>query len=311
MSSNSLAVATLAFFVFLLAGCTTPQPFTREDKAASMKPYADMRMTLSSPSLAARGSTVVALESRISGIVKCSTALILNSNDERLDAKKLKNPSDEEGSESVKNENSSFLRIEDFEITNWDVEDGTRGQGVRITEDGYYLTAHHVVEDPVNRVLIGTAISLVSPNQSEKLAFDFTLSPIRIVYSDPTNDFAILKSDIVSRFPFKMRETPLQPDELIFAGGGSNGGLSAGIVLKTTNSKQSSITHIHTSAPAMKGDSGSGVLDREGNLCGIITQFRTRPTRGSNAAMLNPSVINEIIRKDRVAHAKESPLPNS
>jgi S1-C subfamily serine protease len=178
------------------------------------------------------------------------------------------------------------------------------GASVPITHDGYFLTAAHVVEDPNPQLVYVTS-------NEERTYFD--AKPCRIVHRDPETDIAIVKVDMATPRYLRIRDTSLSPGEVLFGGNGWLKQSSAGEYVKVYIQGEDVIqpdaitdgTYIRTSLPAIHGDSGSPVIDQNGELCGIASfgtifnVIRLRNLQYTVVASLERNVINQIIIRDR------------
>jgi S1-C subfamily serine protease len=178
------------------------------------------------------------------------------------------------------------------------------GAAVAITDDGYFLTAAHVVEGPNSHLVYITS-------DEEHTYFD--AKTCRVVHSDPETDIAIVKVEMATPRYLRIRETSLTPGEVIFGGNGWLKQSSAGEYIKVYIHGEEVIqpdaitdgTYIRTSIPGIDGDSGSPLIDRNGELCGIasfgniLNFIRLRNLQDLIVASLERNVINQIITRDR------------
>jgi hypothetical protein len=134
------------------------------------------------------------------------------------------------------------------------------GTGFLISNDGYILTCHHVVEDAARiEIYIGDKAH-----------------PASLVRSDPNNDLAILK--INGSFP-ALAFSPHRSAKMgqdVFTVGYPNPGLQ-GVSAKYTKGTVSSLTGFkddlrlyQISVPIQPGNSGGALLDENGNILGVV-----------------------------------------
>ena len=152
------------------------------------------------------------------------------------------------------------------------------GAAAVLANDGYFLTAAHVVDE-----LPMDLIALVPDDNGDPIP---RRSPVRIVWSsgDPSGDFdiAVIHADVG---PLKALELagsiPVTEDPIVTGGwpmqhlgkGSGRSRISAGRILSVTerDSKDNipAFTIVRHDAPILHGDSGAPVLNREGRLLGV------------------------------------------
>ena len=134
------------------------------------------------------------------------------------------------------------------------------GNSVLISQDGYLITAEHVIAgcNSLNAVSIG---------------------PVTAMGHDKENDLALLKSnEKITAEPLPLSMAAVRPGDEVIAVGyplqGILGGLNVttGIVHDLPNNS----TRLEFTAPAVQpGNSGGALLDRSGTLVGILSSKRT------------------------------------
>jgi len=173
------------------------------------------------------------------------------------------------------------------------------GSCAPVTGDGYFLTAAHVLSHEESYILYATS--------SRKQTFiDYAVC--RVVYRNDDADFAIVKANLSTPRYLRFREKELAPGEVLFSGGWMHekGG---GVFIEevpATGSGDERFRKIVTSLPMIKGDSGSPMIDRNGNLCGVLSTMRlgvvVKLKPRSTAVMMKPSLVRDLIRRDRMRH---------
>jgi len=134
------------------------------------------------------------------------------------------------------------------------------GTGFIITNDGYILTCHHVVED-------AEQINIIKGGERFQA---------KLIRSDPNNDLAILK--VNGSFP-ALAFSPHRSAQIgqdVFTFGYPNPGLQ-GVSAKYTKGTVSSLTGFQDdlrlyqiSVPIQPGNSGGPLLDENGNILGVV-----------------------------------------
>jgi len=143
----------------------------------------------------------------------------------------------------------------------------SRGSGIIVSEDGYVMTAGHVVEEP------GLKVTFTFPDGSE--AVGTTLGRYK------TADAGLMKIDDEGKWPFveKGRSADLKPGTWCVAVGHPMGYqeerppvVRVGRVLKLEEDL------IQTDCLLVGGDSGGPLFDLEGKLIGINSRIGNSPT---------------------------------
>lgn len=177
------------------------------------------------------------------------------------------------------------------------------GRAVPVTDDGYFLTADHVVR-----------------NQQPFLFPGFFSNEGRIVWRDPDLDLALIKfpSDRYQSFAFA--DKPASIGTSVFSG--ASGGYSVGTAGEGTgNGSYATAGHVtrvgfpkpggmsyRSTMVARGGMSGGPVVDEEGRLLGIVTELNyfLRPefgfARSTTFTMIRRDELQRIISEDRKAN---------
>lgn len=179
--------------------------------------------------------------------------------------------------------------------------DADGGSAAPITDDGYFLTADHVLaKSPGKNVFIiyGQGGNIVT-------------SKARIVWRSHLADLAILH--IPKKTPYYYQWTPpgswLQPGRGIIHGGMATGFKSSPGKLRTSLAAEGAFTgnrRFKIDIPLQPGDSGGPVVDAFGNLIGInsaveyLIPLETAIFIDSEGNRPSIRKINSIIRKDRL-----------
>jgi S1-C subfamily serine protease len=180
------------------------------------------------------------------------------------------------------------------------------GMSFPVTDDGYLLTAAHVLKGLETRVIV--------LEMDANSSVHSTFHPCRIVFKDDESDFAVLKADIQTPRHLKYRTEPLEPGEVLFSGGwwnDSGGGVFRSSMPRVAQGSDQSFEYerITTSVPLREKDSGSPLIDRQGRYSGVMIQvvlgrfWKMGPK--SRATMIDADYLERIIEADR---AKNKPL---
>lgn len=137
------------------------------------------------------------------------------------------------------------------------------GSGVIISEDGYIMTNHHVIEN-ANKITITT--------------YDGTSYDATLVGSDEKADIAVLKVDADGFTPATIGDSSLVQvgDTAIVIGnplGTLGGTVTDGIISATSREvtiNNEAMELLQTNAQINSGNSGGGLFDGNGNLIGIV-----------------------------------------
>ena len=209
---------------------------------------------------------------------------------------------------------------------------------VPVAEDGYFLTAAHVVRRKSSLIIVLDVSWLDGKAKIEA-------APARIVW-EPTSfwvggpDFAVVHAEISSLAPFKIDAELPQIDAPIVTVGAhpiiradsARLRFSAGRIVSAKGRRASRSTPafvaVRHDAPSVPGDSGGPVLNRKGGLIGISSYSRVSirnwvsgflnpgrtqfDMRGfySVAFMPDPDWLREVIERDRRSRIRDQDAPN-
>ncbi len=137
------------------------------------------------------------------------------------------------------------------------------GSGVIVTEDGYIVTNHHVIEDAMS-------ISVKLANGDK---YDATL-----IGSDSENDVAVIKIDATGLSPATFgKSADLVKGDVVIAIGNPLGSLGGTVTEGIISALERSITIdgetmtlLQTTAAINPGNSGGGLFNSAGELVGIV-----------------------------------------
>ena len=174
------------------------------------------------------------------------------------------------------------------------------GSGVIVSEDGYILTNHHVIDGVQN---IRVAL------------FDGRIVPASIVGSDPETDLAVLKVNLQDLSAASMAASPeVRVGDVVLAIGNSLGlshTVTMGIVSATGRNDLRSLAYedfIQTDAAINAGNSGGALVNADGDLIGISTRKLGVNTGAQNIGFAIPvslarQVMEQIIEYGSVRRA--------
>jgi len=174
------------------------------------------------------------------------------------------------------------------------------GSGVIVSEDGYILTNHHVI-NMVQNIRIAL--------------FDGRIVPAAVVGSDPDTDLAVLKVNLEGLSAVSLAETPdVRVGDVVLAIGNSLGlshTVTMGIVSATGRNDLRSLPFedfIQTDAAINAGNSGGALVNAHGDLIGISTRQLGSSTGAQNIGFAIPislakHVMEQIIEYGSVRRA--------
>mgnify|MGYP003819519431 CR=1 FL=1 len=176
----------------------------------------------------------------------------------------------------------------------------SNGTGFLISDDGYIVTCHHVVED-------AKVVNIRGINGN----FDRDIKAA-IVAKDSKHDLAILKVDckLIKNVPFTVNWNALDVGQDVFTLGyplkselGEEIKLTNGIV-SCNSGYQGNNAMYQVSAPIQPGNSGGPLFDKQGNIVGVMIAKYTAAENASYAVKVNylkkliESVPDKIILND-------------
>ena len=156
------------------------------------------------------------------------------------------------------------------------------GLAAAVSEDGYYITASHVLDEGMPVLLVHSEEGVLWHERARE-----------VWRAHDGRDLALLKGR-PRKTCFPVSEKIPIPGEVVLAAGAS-GGDSAGRVLRVDNG------YILHTAPLRRGDSGGPLVDTDGALIGVNRAIHVDPFHGrrNEAAILDPYEIQRVIRNDR------------
>mgnify|MGYP000715438198 CR=1 FL=1 len=173
------------------------------------------------------------------------------------------------------------------------------GSGVILTQDGYIVTNHHVIE--------GATSILVRTRSGDEYSAE-------LIGSDEQSDLAVLKIDASGLTPAVLGDsTKLEVGDLAVVIGnplGELGGTVTSGIISALDREVSidgqTMTLMQTDAAVNPGNSGGGLFDANGDLVGIINA----KSSGDNVEGLGFAIPISRDRHHRRAHRKRRSLPS-
>jgi len=179
--------------------------------------------------------------------------------------------------------------------------DADGGSAAPITEDGYFLTADHVLAKSQGKnvfIIYGRGGNIVTKKA-------------RIVWRSRSDDLAILHIQLKTPYYYNWTAPDrwLPPGQGIIHGGMATGFKSSPGKLRTALAPEGAFTHnrrFKIDIPLQPGDSGGPVVDPFGNLIGInsaveyLVPLETAIFIDSEGNRPSIHKINSIIQKDRL-----------
>ncbi len=174
------------------------------------------------------------------------------------------------------------------------------GSGVIVSDDGYILTNHHVI-NMVQNIRIAL--------------FDGRIVPATVVGSDPDTDLAVLKVNLDGLSAAPLADSPeIRVGDVVLAIGNSLGlshTVTMGIVSATGRNDLRSLPFedfIQTDAAINAGNSGGALINAHGDLIGISTRQLGSSTGAQNIGFAIPvslakHVMEQIIEYGSVRRA--------
>lgn len=164
------------------------------------------------------------------------------------------------------------------------------GTGFFVSETGHLITNYHVIEDAVN-------ISIILTNGKTILA--------EVVLKDKINDIALLKANIKSKGLKISSSTTVGKGEEVFTLGYPLIGLQ-GQEQKATFGRvnalsgvKGDIRYFQVDIPIQPGNSGGPLIDRNGNVVGLITAMLSQLNTLRKTGVL-PQNVNYAIKSDYI-----------
>ena len=188
---------------------------------------------------------------------------------------------------------NDLFRLSDDFGNDEDTPSGGSGTAFVINNDGHLLTNNHVIEGCSEmtfqiRGSAATGVSLISANTSADLALlkidSFFANPAKFA---PSSSIQMGAELFVYGFPLT--------DDLSAQGNFTNGIVSAGSGLNDD------MTQFQMTAPIQPGNSGGPVLNRNGNVIGVVVatanQDFFRQQRGTDTQNINFAIHGEITKR--------------
>lgn len=179
-------------------------------------------------------------------------------------------------------------------------KDADGGSAAPISEDGYFLTADHVLADVGNK-----SVYVIYANGGRVVTHQ-----ARIVWRSSADDLAILHVPIKTPYYYQWSDSQRKifKGHPVIHGGMSTGSKSTSGVLQTTLAPEGFLTGnraFKMDIPLEPGDSGGPVIDAYGNLIGInsavefLIPMETAIFIDSEGVRPNTQRIEKLIQKDR------------
>lgn len=199
------------------------------------------------------------------------------------------------------------------------------GLAVAVSRKGYYLTAHHCVDDPGEYSFLPLQKIKLSPTTSKKAHTNEEESkqyvpvsketqnvpflPIRIVWFSKTQDIALISTDKTCKWAFKLAESVPEPNTLVLAGGALEHSAGHIVSIKDLSDNKEAFNTIKHTAPIIPGDSGGPLFSKDGILYGIHSHVNGSISLGLTgvkiknvydyAVPVDASWIQHIIQEDQ------------
>ncbi len=182
----------------------------------------------------------------------------------------------------------------------------SNGTGFFVSADGFVITNAHVIEgcdDP--KLVCGLAEPVLA----------------QVVARDAKNDLALLRVDFAADHVAVLRAGVKVGEDIAAFGYPLQGTLSTGGNFTTGNvsalaGMQNDSRHVQITAPVQPGNSGGPVVDRAGNVVGVVVSVLTSHTKGAAQNVtfaINIGVLTAFLNAHGVPYqtaANEQPLRN-
>lgn len=166
------------------------------------------------------------------------------------------------------------------------------GSGVLVSEKGYLLTSHHVIQG-------GDEIIISLPDGREAVA--------EVVGTDPETDLALLQVSLDDLPVVALAKAgPVRVGDVVLAIGnplGVGSSVSMGIVSATGRSHLGIATFenfIQTDAAINRGNSGGALIDTRGNLIGINTAILSSDGSWQGIGFATPASVAQEVMQDLI-----------
>lgn len=158
------------------------------------------------------------------------------------------------------------------------------GSAIPIAEDGYFLTAGHIVRDASSLILVTFSLRENGDPQARKATARIVWGPDQFGRGP---DIAVVHTGLGPVTPISLAANVPQVDSPIVTAGWPLGlfdsfpggarmaaGRIMGVDRQRAQSSLPSFVVVRHDAPLVSGDSGGPVVDREGNLIGVNDSYR-------------------------------------
>ncbi len=183
------------------------------------------------------------------------------------------------------------------------------GSGFAISEKGYIVTNHHVIEG-------AETITVKGINGDFNKIFE-----AEVIVTDQRNDLAVIKIDTenedidIGPIPFQLKSDLSQVGNEVFVLGyplratmGDELKLTTGIISSRTGF-QGDITSYQISAPVQPGNSGGPTFDMDGNLIGIVNAKHAGAENASYSVKANYLInLFELLPEEVVLDLSNNPI---
>lgn len=170
------------------------------------------------------------------------------------------------------------------------------GSGVIVSDKGYLLTSHHVVQN-ADEILVALR--------------DGREAVAQLVGADPETDLALLKIELENLPVIRLSNgTPVNVGDVVLAIGNPLGvgqTVSMGIVSATGRSHLGIATFenfIQTDAAINRGNSGGALIDTRGNLIGINTAILSSDGSWQGIGFATPTSVAQTVMTDLIEHGR-------
>ena len=171
------------------------------------------------------------------------------------------------------------------------------GSGFIIHPDGYIVTNHHVIKDPVEKI--------------EVTLYDTTELSAKIVGVDPDGDLAVLKVEYAQKLPsVKWGDSrKVEVGEPVFAIGSPFGlsvSLTAGIISAKNRELPNDLytSYLQTDTSINLGNSGGPLFNMNGDVVGVNTAIYSTGGGSIGIGFAIPQAEASLIAREIIAHGR-------
>lgn len=171
------------------------------------------------------------------------------------------------------------------------------GSGFIIHQSGYVVTNHHVVGNPIEKILV--------------TLYDTTEVRATIVGSDPDGDIAVLKIERAQKFPFVEWGNSRDVDvgESVFAVGSPFGlgvSLTTGVISAKNRElpKDLYLSYLQTDASINMGNSGGPLFNMNGEVIGVNTAIYSTSGGSVGIGFAIPQADASFLARELIAHGR-------